>query len=108
MELVQRLPDGATRRDHLLAAAAATGRAEPELLERVPAGASTLWLAFCELSSSRPAGGFSYAAIPPSEVLAWQSLHGVRLTGWEIDTLRAMDGAALRILNRQQTERATR
>ena len=102
MRLVQRLPDGATRRDHLIAAAAATGRAEPELLERVPDGCSTLWRAFCDLSSAR-ASGFGAAAVPHSEVLAWQQLHDVRLTGWESDTLRAMDIAALRILNAAQS-----
>jgi hypothetical protein len=35
------------------------------------------------------------SAITPADMLAWQQLHGVRFTAWEVDTLQAMDRAAL-------------
>jgi hypothetical protein len=35
------------------------------------------------------------SGIPSRELLAWQQLQGVRLSAWEVDTLRAMDQAAL-------------
>ena len=94
MHLLKRQPDGNTLHQHLLAAAEATGRPEPALLKRVPRAASALWEAFCELAASRPAG-MAPAAIPGTEIEAWQRLSGVQLSGWEVDTLRAMDRAAL-------------
>jgi hypothetical protein len=78
-------------REHLQAAAQATGRADPLLQRQPPAAAGQLWQVFCDLSAQRAPG----AAIALTEVEAWQRLHGVRLTGWEVGCIVAMDQAAL-------------
>lgn len=44
-----------------------------------------LWAVFLELH--RPASEFSAGGITHADIAAWQSNHGVRLNGWEIDTL---------------------
>ena len=97
MRLALRQPDGSTLRDHLQAAATATGRPDEQLSARVPPDGSALWAAFVDLSAARPVGMGGAGAVPPSEVLAWQQLQGLRLSPWEIDTLGAMDRASLAI-----------
>ena len=98
MQLGQRMADGASLREHLQSAARQTGDVDPRLLSRLPAHGTGLWEAFASLSASRPVGLNNAASIPPADVLAWQQLHGVQLTGWEIDTLAAMDRAALAVV----------
>lgn len=102
MQLVQRQPDGATLRDHLLAAAAQGAPADPRLASTVPSAGAALWDAFVGMSSGRPAGLGGAGPIPPSEVQAWAGLYGVRFTVWELDTLRAMDDAALGVMAEQR------
>ena len=51
--------------------------------------------AFEQLHAARPGGGFAIAAIPLTEVIAWQQAMGVRLTPWEVETLLYLDRAAL-------------
>lgn len=94
MQLGHRMPDGATVREHLQAGARQTGVADPRLVARVPAGGAALWEAFVALSAARPPGFDAMGAIPPSELLAWQRLHGVRFSAWEVETLEHMDRAA--------------
>ena len=36
------------------------------------------------------------SAIGPADLLAWQQLRGLELTPWEVDTLFALDNAAMR------------
>ena len=103
MRLAQRQPDGSSLREHLLAAQAASGRADEQLAETVPPECAALWGAFVDLSSARPQGLGGAGAMPPSELLAWQHLHGVALTSWEIDTLAAMDRAALAVAAEHNT-----
>lgn len=95
MRLSAREPDGSTLRQHLQQAAQAAGRVDPQLLRRVPRWAGPLWAAFGELAGSRPQGMSGSGAIPYAEIEAWQRLHGVRLTAWEVDTIVAMDHATL-------------
>lgn len=98
MNLSHREPDGATLRQHLQAAAKATGHTDPRLLHTVPQGCSALWSAFAELNACRPLGMGAVGAIPLGEVEAWQRLHGVQLSPWEVDTLTAMDRAAIGVM----------
>lgn len=106
MRLAQRQPDGGTLREHLLAAQAAGGRADERLAETVPPECAALWGAFVDLSSARPQGLSGATAVPPSELQAWQRLHGVALTSWEIDTLAAMDRAALAVAAEHNNNKA--
>ena len=93
MRLNERQADNAPLRAHLQAEARATGKTDPMLLVRVPAAATALWEAFCELSDARPTG-LGPSAIPSLEIELWQRQSGVRLTPWEIDTIKAMDRAS--------------
>jgi hypothetical protein len=94
MQLSRRQADGTPLRAHLQAEARATGKPDPLLLAQVPAAGAALWEAYCELSAMRPSG-MGPCAIPGLEYELWQRHGGVRLTPWEIDTLKAMDRAAL-------------
>lgn len=96
MQLAARLPDGATLRQHLQAAAAAGSPADPRLTSKAPDAVAVLWEAFIDLNASRPAG-MGVSAFPPSEIAAWQALHGIRLSSWEVETLMQMDRAAIAI-----------
>lgn len=94
MQLAARMPDGATLRDHLAAAAAHGGPPDPRLHLRPPPGTAAVWECFVALNGCRPAG-MGPSGIPPSEIDAWQRLHGVRLTPWEVELLMAVDRAVL-------------
>lgn len=97
MQLALRERDGATLREHLQAAVAAGGAVDPRLTAEPPPEGSALWSVFVDLSSARPMGMGGAGTVPPSEILAWQQLHGVQLSGWELDTLAAMDRAAMAV-----------
>jgi hypothetical protein len=103
VQLNARQADGASLRAHLQAAARVEGEADPRLSARVPEAGTALWDAFNELNASRPVG-MGPGAILHSEILAWQALHRVRLTGWEVDTLKAMDHAALAAMAEASTQ----
>jgi hypothetical protein len=93
MRLSERM-EGGTLRQHLQQLHAQTGQLDPELAEELPAEAAALWGAYLQLSASR-ARGFGPSAITYVEIEAWQRLQGVQLTPWELDTLTAMDLAAM-------------
>ena len=98
MRLGQRQSDGCTLREHLLAAVQAGAPPDPALsAPPVPRGCGPLLTAFAALSAVRPQGLNGGGAIAPTEVQAWCNLHRVRLTPWELDTLTAMDHAALAV-----------
>lgn len=94
MQLCQRQTDGAPLREHLLAEARMTGETSPLLRAELPAWAGGLWQAYTELADERQAG-MGPCGIQGTQILAWQRLAGVRLTPWEVDTLRAVDRAVL-------------
>jgi hypothetical protein len=95
VELCARQPDGAPLAQHLLAAQRATGRADERLLARPPAAGAWLWGVFLQLHHARGAGGMGPAPITLPDLQAWQQVYGVRLAPWEVETLQAMDHAAL-------------
>lgn len=57
----------------------------------LPAGCLGVWNVFCELSNRRPSTGFGPGVLSHEHLLAWQQLHGTRLTPWEIDTIFMLD-----------------
>lgn len=67
----------------------------------LPASCMPVWEAFCELHSSRM-GGMGATAISFSELAHWQAVRGVRLTPWEVDTIKALDMTALKALSDQR------
>lgn len=101
MQLNARQPDGSTLREHLLAAARSTGQVDERLNLRCPPEGRSLVQVWSELAASRPSG-LGLSGIPPSEIVAWQKLHRVRLSPWEVQTLHEMDAAALSVARGQQ------
>jgi hypothetical protein len=101
MMLAQRQPDGCTTAEHLRAVAASTGVIDPALQVQVPREGAALWTAFCDLASER-LPGMAPAAIQGAQIESWQRLSGVVLTPWEVDTLRAMDRAALAVASKSK------
>jgi len=100
-----RLPDGTTRRDNLIAAAAASGREDERLGSEAPPEGSALWEAYLSLSATaRPSGFAAAVPIPPSEIEAWCRLHRVSLTPWELDTLDAIDRAMIAAVKANKPE----
>jgi hypothetical protein len=76
-----------------------TGQAAPELqLPDLPPGCQLVWDTFIELHNKR-GSGMSPLPIGWRDLQAWQEVREVRLTPWEIDTLMALDTAALKSLN---------
>lgn len=102
MQLGQKQPDGATLREHLMAAMRQSCRADSRLLQRIPAAAQPLWHAFAQLSRMRSSGFSGPSAISPQDMLAWCQLHGIRFTPWELDTLADMDSALMRCTQEQK------
>lgn len=95
MQLGRRLEDGATLRQHLQRAYENTRRADPLLdAPPVPRAARAVWEAFVQLASSR-ASGMGLSPISLADIEAWCRLSGITLTPWELDTLLALDAAAL-------------
>ena len=95
MRLASLQADGCSLRTHLQQAAQATGRPDPALLRQLPAWAVDLWAAFCDLAAGRPQGMGGAGAIQMTELAAWQALHGVHLSPWEVGCITAMDQATL-------------
>ena len=95
-KLGKRRKDGSSELDHLLAVQKTTGKTPPELeIPPIPVGCEYILSVFMDLHASRPAGGFGPAAIPLSEVTAWQQAMRVRLTPWEVETIMHLDRMAL-------------
>lgn len=94
MQLGVRQSDGRPLREHLLSAQRGDGYTHPLLQDDpLPPGGHELFNLVIELGESRPQGMGPAGAIPPSEILAWQQLHGVRLSPWAVTTIRDIDRA---------------
>jgi hypothetical protein len=102
MQLIRRQADGQPLRAHLLAAAAAGSAPDARLRHQPPAAATALWHAWLQLASSRPASMGDPLAVPLSEIDAWQRLNGIDMNPWELDTIIAMDRAAVAVLGSKQ------
>ena len=106
MHLQARQADGAPLRTHLQRLAANTGKVDERLLiDRVHPGPAGVLDAYLSLGATRRSG-MGMHAFTLSDIEAWCRLNGVRLTPWELDTLIALDQAALAVATAQQAERA--
>jgi hypothetical protein len=84
--------DGTPLRVHLHRLRSATGRIDPLLAQSMrppPPAVAPLWDVLVRICSTRVPG----APVTCIEIEAWQRLHGVRLTPWEVDTVLACDRA---------------
>lgn len=66
---------------------------DPRMGAVCPPEAENLWAVFNEMGC--PSGDFAF--ISQQEIAAWQTNHRIRLTGWELGTLRALDNIAAEI-----------
>lgn len=107
MQLAARAENGATARDHMAAAADRSGIPNALLgSPDIPPEAAGVWDAYWSLAGSRRSG-MSMHALALTDIEAWTRLYGVRLTGWELDTLKAMDDACrMAWAAQQERERA--
>lgn len=48
------------------------------------------------MALSRPPG-MGFAGIPASEIEAWQRIHRVALTAWEVDMIHELDKVAAKV-----------
>lgn len=67
--------------------AAGGGPIDDRLLQQPPRSCRALWNAYVEMSHTRPPGG----TLLFTEIEAWQRLHNLRLSSWEVETLIAID-----------------
>lgn len=68
--------------------------AELDLPELPDTGAG-LYAAWRELAAARAGSGFGPQPLDWAALSAWQALMGLSMSPWEIETVRAMDAAAL-------------
>lgn len=98
MQLAALQGDGAPLRTHLERLHRNTGKVHPLLAEgrrHVPPAVAALWQTFRTLSATRaPAGANgALAAITCGDIAAWERVHRVRLTVWEVETILEADSA---------------
>lgn len=94
------MPDGGTLGDAFVSYRRETGKAHPEDRDYIEPPVTMLYLYswFWEIGQGRPCGPEGTALpIPPSELLAWATLGGHTLTEWELQSIRALDGAFLKV-----------
>lgn len=96
LHLTETLPDGHTRRDQYRALER-QGKRVPQLHPRpLPAACAGVWAVFCELDAERMPGPAGPCPITSRQLLDWQTLHAVELTGWELEALRRLDHLRLK------------
>lgn len=94
------LPEGGTLGDAFVSYRRQAGKPHPEDRDHVtaPEDLLYLWGWFWELAQGRPIGPEGMQMpIPSIEIRAWAELAEVRLYGWELMALRALDGTYLRV-----------
>ncbi len=74
-------------------------------LPEVPWLVSELHATWQALYVDKPAGWSGAGALLWSELVAWQQAMGVSLSGWELETLKAMDRAAMSAAREDQSLR---
>ena len=96
------MPDGATLRDHYTIVAR-SGRHVPEL-DPLPAppACGDLLDAYWQMRQAAGSNGMGPNSITYEALAAWQNVFGARLSPWEIETLLALDSAALTAIREQQ------
>ena len=92
VELQTPLEDGKTKLDHLIQVEQSTGRSHVPDVEIPPHG-SHIWEWFWTLSNARGSSGFGASPLSYTEIRAWIEVTGLTVHPWEIDAIRAMDGA---------------
>nr|WP_314540144.1 hypothetical protein [uncultured Massilia sp.] len=95
--------DGATLRTHLQRDAKNGNTPDPRLNIEWPRAGQAIWDAFRRMGRSVTMGGAG--PILPENILAYQQLHGVRFTAWELEVIEALDAVALEAMREQQDKK---
>lgn len=90
---------GATVADHLAQLEKNGVRVEESERPEIPYEGEQLWDFFWRLSMGRGSTGFGVSPFQFSEIEAWSRVNRVQLDPWEVDCLKAMDMAFLKIVN---------
>ena len=92
--LSQPLPEGGTLGDAFRQYRRTQGKPHPEDVggEPLPPAAAHVLEWFWELAAARGASASGPQPLAPTEILAWCMLRRLRLRGWELRALRALDG----------------
>lgn len=61
----------------------------------LPENVEYLWDSFLELHLTRRNYGYGAMPIEYKEILAWKTLRGIKLDGWELDAILGLDGIYL-------------
>jgi len=78
----------------------ATGKRPPELvLPQFPDSARYVWSTFNEMSAGRTYGMNGPNPLSWEGIKAWSDLHGIPLSPWELETIKALDMMWVRSLN---------
>ena len=102
-ELSARQGDGATLRTHLQRLAKNTGEVDPQLNIEWPPVGRPIWEAFRRMGRSMSFSG--PGPITPQDILAYQTLHGVRFSSWELEVIEQFDAIALNAMHSQQSKK---
>lgn len=94
-----RLGDGATLRTHLQRAAKIEGEADPRLNIVWPRAGRPIWDAFRRMGRSMTMDG--PGRITPQDILAFQQLHRVQFTDWELEVIEAFDAVAMEAMQKK-------
>ena len=81
-------------------AARNTGEADPLLDIEWPRAGRPIWDAFRRMGRSMTFNG--PGPITPQDILAYQQLHGVRFTSWELEVIDAFDAIALEAMHKKK------
>lgn len=103
-ELAQRQKDGATLREHLMAAEAALRRPIDKLHVECPRALVYVWDWFCDISSSRKSGYGGSEPISYEELRAWQALNGIELTKYELSLIRKIDRTFINVSRKVKSD----
>lgn len=94
--------DGSVVGQHFAAYLRATGKRHADDTDPavpMPDAVGYLMRWFIELGHGRPSSNGVLLPIPSAEIAAWARLGHVEVEDWELDTLRLLDAAYVRIMN---------
>ncbi|WP_157201817.1 hypothetical protein [Massilia sp. Root335] len=97
-ELAARQGDGAPLRAHLQRVAQSTGDVDPRLHVAWPRLGRPVWDAFRRMGRSMTVNG--PGPVTPQDILAYQALHRVEFSAWELDVIEVFDAIALEAMHK--------
>jgi hypothetical protein len=98
--------DGASLRSHLESIARQTGKKPKQLAEipEMPSELGYIWVWFLELDAGRGGNGFGLNPLSYTEIQAWAYLKRVVLAAWEVEVIKLIDSARIRVSNEKRPE----